>query len=129
MYKTISYVVPIFNEESNIDNIISEIIAAFEENDLEKFEIIFIDDGSYDNSVENIKNYINKGLEIKCICLTRNFGHQQALTAGLKYTKHDLIAILDGDLQDPPKVINKFINKIPIIDVKIQTLNILLKIF
>jgi len=111
MYDSISYVIPIFNEELNISNIINKIIDAFNESNLKSYEIIFIDDGSTDNSIKIIKDFLQKGLPIRCICLTRNFGHQQALTAGLDNAKKDLIAVLDGDLQDPPIVINKFIKK------------------
>jgi len=109
MYSSISYVIPIFNEELNISNTVKRIKSTFEENNLEKYEIIFIDDGSVDKSVEIIKKFISNDYPIKCISLTRNFGHQEALTAGLKYANNDLIAVLDGDLQDPPEVINKFI--------------------
>lgn len=109
MYSSISYVIPIFNEELNIKNTIKKIIDSFNKNSLKNYEIIFVDDGSKDNSINIIKSFILDGLPIKCICLTRNFGHQQALTAGLVYAKNDLIAILDGDLQDPPSVINEFI--------------------
>ena len=111
MYDSISYVIPIFNEELNIKNIINKIIDAFNESNLKSYEIIFIDDGSIDNSLKIIKSFLREGYPIKCICLTRNFGHQQALTAGLDYAKKDLIAVLDGDLQDPPIVINEFIKK------------------
>ena len=112
MYNSISYVVPIFNEELNINTTINKIIESFNKNNLKKYEIIFVDDGSNDNSINIIRNFILDGLPIKCICLTRNFGHQQALTAGLVHAKNDLIAILDGDLQDPPKVINEFIKAV-----------------
>ena len=109
MFDSISYVIPVFNEEQNIENTIFKIEEAFNNNNLKYYEILFIDDGSYDNTVSIIKKYISNGYPIKCICLTRNFGHQEALTAGLKNAKKDLIAVLDGDLQDPPSVINKFI--------------------
>ena len=109
MFNSISYVIPVFNEELNIANTIHKIKEAFDENKLDKYEIVFIDDGSTDKSVQIIRNFIDRGFPIKCICLTRNFGHQEALTAGLQNTKYSLIAILDGDLQDPPKVINEFI--------------------
>ena len=109
VFNSISYVVPVFNEELNIINTITKIKEAFYQNDINDLEIIFIDDGSTDKSVEIIKTFIAKGDPIKCICLTRNFGHQEALTAGLSKAKSDLIAVLDGDLQDPPIVINEFI--------------------
>tara|TARA_B100000242_G_scaffold293986_1_gene274050 strand:+ start:7032 stop:7988 length:957 start_codon:yes stop_codon:yes gene_type:complete len=109
VFDSISYVIPVFNEELNIRNTIYKIKDAFNQNDIKDFEIIFIDDGSTDKSVEIIKTFIEEGDPIKCICLTRNFGHQEALTAGLSNAKSDLIAVLDGDLQDPPTVINEFI--------------------
>ena len=109
MFNSISYVIPVFNEELNIANTIKRVKEAFEENSLEKYEIVFIDDGSTDNSVKIIKSCIDDGYPIKCICLTRNFGHQEALSAGLLNAEGDLIAVLDGDLQDPPIVINEFV--------------------
>ena len=109
MFNSISYVIPVFNEELNIANTIIRVKEAFEENVLKKYEIVFIDDGSTDNSVKIIKEFIDDGYPLKCICLTRNFGHQEALSAGLINAEGDLIAVLDGDLQDPPIVINEFI--------------------
>ncbi len=109
MYNSISYVIPIYNEELNIPRTIKKILEAFNKNNLKNFEIVFIDDGSSDKSVSVIKKYIKDGINIKCICLTRNFGHQEALTAGLENATSELIAVLDGDLQDPPLVINEFI--------------------
>ena len=58
MYNSISYVIPIFNEELNLSNTIRRIKKSFEENNLEKYEIIFVDDGSSDKSLEIIKNFI-----------------------------------------------------------------------
>lgn len=109
MFQSISYIVPIFNEEDNLSQTVYRIKSSFEQNDLKNYEIIFVDDGSIDNTLKIIKNYISQGFPIKCISLTRNFGHQPALSAGLKFAKNDLIAILDGDLQDPPEVINDFL--------------------
>ena len=109
MPKLISYLIPILNEEENIQKIIKEILLSFESNDIDNYEIVFVDDGSTDNSTAIIDKFINKGFHIKCISLSRNFGHQVALSAGLKYVAGDYVAILDGDLQDPPSVINEFI--------------------
>ena len=112
MAKSITYLIPVLDEESNIENIVSRIKSVFRLNGLESYEIIFVDDGSKDNTLLMIKELIKKGHPIKCISLTRNFGHQAALTAGFQYAQGDLIAVLDGDLQDPPEIINDFINYI-----------------
>ena len=109
MIDSISYVIPVFNEELNIKNIVIKIAKAFSKNSLKNYEIIFVDDGSNDNSVLLIEEFISNGYPISCICLTRNFGHQAALSAGMLYAKNDLVAVLDGDLQDPPEVINNFL--------------------
>ena len=70
---------------SSISTTIRRVKDAFEENNLEKYEIIFIDDGSSDKSVEIIKSFILIDYPIECRSFTRNFGHQEALTAGLKF--------------------------------------------
>ena len=110
MYKSISYVIPIFNEEDNIEKTILRVSGSFRQNNLENYEIVFVDDGSKDNTLSIVKKFIGLGYPIKCVSLTRNFGHQAALTAGLKYADNDLAAVLDGDLQDPPEVINEFLD-------------------
>ena len=74
MFDSISYVIPVFNEEQNIDNIVHKIEEAFNNNNLNNYEILFIDDGSSDSTVSIIKKYISKRYPIKCICLTRNLG-------------------------------------------------------
>jgi len=109
--ESISYVVPVFNEELNIKDTTSRILRAFEGNGVAELEIIYIDDGSKDESYSIIQSLCINDARIKCIRLARNYGHQAALTAGLKAASHDVIAILDGDLQDPPEVINEFIER------------------
>ncbi len=104
----ISVVIPCNNEENNITEITNRIIKVLNEMSLDLDKIIFIDDGSIDNSwneIISLKNkHKNKILGIK---FSRNFGHQNAVMAGLKFSKSDLTLIIDADLQDPPEVLKK----------------------
>ena len=101
----ISIVIPVFNEELIIDDLYSRTIAAIGSMDLD-FEIICVNDGSSDKSLEMLRSYHEKDPRFKVIDLSRNFGHQSAILAGLNYAKGDFIGIMDGDLQDPPEVFN-----------------------
>jgi dolichol-phosphate mannosyltransferase len=105
-----SFIVPAFNEEKNIESLYKRLISLIDTQSKD-FEIIFIDDGSRDQTVEIIKNLIKKDEKVKLISLSRNFGHQSALTAGLNYAKGDVIISMDCDLQDPPEVILQMIEK------------------
>lgn len=111
MKKTfLSIVVPVFNEESVIDFFYSELNKTLEK--LSKpYEIIFIDDGSTDQTFEKIKKHSSKDSHIYCISFSRNFGHQIAIYAGLKYASGDIVISMDGDLQHPPEVIPIMLEK------------------
>jgi len=104
----ISIICPVYNEEESIEifvNAISTIFLKIEEN----FEIIFINDGSTDNSLYILLELRKKYKNIKIIEFSRNFGKEFALTAGLDYTQGDAIIPIDVDLQDPPELIVDFI--------------------
>ncbi len=99
----LSVVIPIYNEEELINELVSRVSDTL--NGIgEDYEIIFVDDGSIDGSVDKLLEKQKSNKSIKIVSLSRNFGHQAALTAGLEYAKGDFIAILDGDLQDPPEL-------------------------
>ena len=105
MNKDISIVVPIYYEEENIFPLyerLKEVVA--DEMGLD-YEIIFINDGSKDDSVKNIKKLREQDDGIKLINFSRNFGHQVAVTAGLEHTNGEVSVIIDADLQDPPELI------------------------
>ncbi|OOM78990.1 putative glycosyltransferase CsbB [Clostridium puniceum] len=70
-----------------------------------KFELIFIDDGSNDKTLEILIGYANNDNRIKYISLSRNFGKESALYAGLEYSTGDYVAVMDADLQDPPELL------------------------
>ncbi len=107
---TFSFVIPVYNEEKNIPLIYDKLMELMQTIS-EKYEIIFVNDGSADNSLQLLKDYAAKDNSVKYINFSRNFGHQAALTAGLSHAKGDAIISLDCDLQDPPEVIASMIDK------------------
>lgn len=110
MDQLISVVLPVFNEEAGIQATIDTLLNYVEQQE-ERYELIFVDDGSTDKSVTIIKNAISQHDNIKLVEFSRNFGHQLAITAGLQYTKGDAVVVMDADLQDPPEVIPQMIEK------------------
>ena len=102
----LSIVVPCFNEESSVEIFFREIEKTLGEIN---FEIIFIDDGSKDNTLTNIKKIANDNTNIKYISFSRNFGKESALYAGLKNSKGNLVCVMDVDLQDPPELLPQMI--------------------
>lgn len=107
----ISIVIPIFNEEENISELFSRTLGALNAFTGD-FEIICVDDGSKDLTYSQLVEFNKKDKRFKVISLSRNFGHQRAILAGLSVSKGDYIGIMDGDLQDPPELFQKFYEKI-----------------
>lgn len=107
--KTISYVLPIYNEEGNIGPFYKELKNVVDSLDEFGHQIIFINDGSADTSLKLLKDLQVTDSRVEVIDFSRNFGHQAAVTAGIDYSKGDAVIIMDTDLQDPPKVIKDLI--------------------
>jgi len=107
----LSLVIPIFNEENLIDELVKRTIAAIE-SFTSDYEVIFVDDGSTDSSLNKILSYHQKNKRIKVLSLSKNFGHQAAYTAGLEFAKGDIVAMMDGDLQDPPELLAEMYAKL-----------------
>jgi dolichol-phosphate mannosyltransferase len=106
----ISIVIPIYNEEENIDNLYARLtVSAPSWND--DYEILLVDDGSKDNSLAMMRAYAEKDSHVRVIKLSRNFGHQPAISAGIQEAKGDAVVIMDGDLQDPPEELYRFLDK------------------
>ena len=110
-FKTVSIVIPVLNEEDNIIPLHEKITQAIGPLDYE-FEIIFIDDGSKDGTLEKLENIHQKDNRVKIISHRRNFGKAAAYSSGFQYAHGDIIITMDGDLQDDPGEIPKFIDKI-----------------
>lgn len=100
----LSLVIPIFNEEKLVDELVHRTISSLE-SFIRDYELIFVDDGSTDNSLQKILALRKQNDKIKILSLSRNFGHQAAYTAGLQYASGDIVAMMDGDLQDPPELL------------------------
>lgn len=107
----LSVVIPIFNEEKLVDELVKRIISSVE-SFTQEYEVIFVDDGSTDQSLEKILSLQKQNRNIKILSLSKNFGHQAAYTAGLEHAKGDLVAMMDGDLQDPPELLSEMYRKI-----------------
>ena len=109
----VSIVVPIFNEESCMPELIRRLVDLQENNRGEfEFRAIIVDDGSTDQSREMLKSYSLEYEWIESRLLMRNFGHQIAVTAGMDAALTDYIAIIDGDLQDPPELIPDMVRQL-----------------
>lgn len=108
--KHISVVIPVFNEQQNIP-LITEKISEFIPSEKYHLEIIFVDDGSTDESLYQMKKLSEQKKNIKYISLSRNFGQQAALTAGLDVAKGDAVITIDCDFQDPPEIIPRMLEK------------------
>lgn len=110
-FSLLSIVIPFFNEEEVIQETAKRLIALCQGLGNLKFELIFVNDGSTDNSFELLKNISSEHHEIKVINLARNFGHQIAVTAGIDASKGDAVVLIDADLQDPPEIILAMLEK------------------
>jgi len=111
MSKIISIIIPVCNEEDNIPLVWSEINRVFSACDRYDYELIFVDDGSRDNSGLVIRNFASFDERVSLIELSRNFGKEMATSAGLHNATGEAAIILDADLQHPPRLIMEFIEK------------------
>jgi len=105
---TLSIIVPIYNEEQVIPELYRRITGVMEKIDV-TWEMVCINDGSRDRSVQLLLELRQADPRIKLVDFSRNFGHQIAITAGLDYAEGDAVVIIDADLQDPPEVIGEML--------------------
>jgi len=112
----ISVVIPVYNEEGNIKQLFRELTDVLGglalEGGIDSYEVLFIDDGSTDGTYRIIKEIHQKDKHVKAIRFQRNFGKSAALSAGFEKADGDVIFTMDGDLQDDPKEIPKFLDKL-----------------
>ncbi len=105
-----SVVIPVFNEEDNLESLYHRLSKVLEDS-CTNYEIIFVDDGSTDNSLKIIRRLRETDSGVKIISFSRNFGHQVAITAGIDYASGSAVIVMDADLQDPPEVIPRLVEK------------------
>lgn len=104
MKELISVIVSCYNEEESIPYFYEEIRKVAKEMEVD-FEFLFVDDGSKDTTLKIVKDLSKKDKRVKYISFSRNFGKEAAMKAGLNYAKGDFVALMDADLQDPPKLL------------------------
>ncbi len=105
----VSVVIPAFNEEGNVGPLTDKLTKIL--NEYRDYEIIFVDDGSEDNTLEALKILRARNHRVRYLSLSRNFGHQNALKAGLDHAQGDCVITMDADLQHPPELIPIMIGK------------------
>ena len=102
--KHISFVVPVFNEEANLREFyqrLTDIMSALPY----EYDLTFVDDGSKDSSAVILAELVRNDERVQAYLLSRNYGHQLALTCGLDYADGDAVITMDGDLQHPPELV------------------------
>jgi glycosyltransferase involved in cell wall biosynthesis len=104
----ISLVVPVYNEEQIIDTLVGEIQAVMERLG-SPWEAVFVDDGSNDRTLPLLLERRRRDPRLAVLLLSRNWGHQAAISAGLKHAHGDAVIVMDGDLQDPPSIIPRMV--------------------
>lgn len=116
MLISLDIVIPVYNEEKVLDSLFGRLETVFSSSNKQKYLIkavryVIVDDGSEDQSASIICQHISQGIPAVLYRLSRNFGHQNAVSAGLNNAEADIVAIIDADLQDPPEVILQMIAK------------------
>ncbi len=107
--KKISIIIPAYNEEESLPHLYERLEKLMSSMENYEFEILFVNDGSKDNTISLIKEYREKDNRISYVDFSRNFGKEIAMIAGLDYAKGDCVIFMDADLQDPPELIPELV--------------------
>ncbi len=108
----LSVVVPLYNEQGNVAPLLQRIGGVTERlRDAFDFEIVLVNDGSTDDTLAAIRDEMRRRRHVVLVNLSRNFGHQLAATAGIEIARGDAVVLMDGDLQDPPELVDAFVRK------------------
>jgi dolichol-phosphate mannosyltransferase len=106
----LSLVIPVCNEQENLDELYARLVRVLNQTEPD-YELIFVDDGSRDRSLEILTRMAQSDARVSVITFARNFGHQAAISAGLDQARGNAVIVMDADLQDPPEVLGQFIAK------------------
>lgn len=109
MQNTVSVVIPCYNESEVIDYTVEELLNVTNSIEGYQFELIFVNDGSADDTEAKLLNYSQQHDKVHLISFSRNFGHQPAVSAGIEAATGDAVVLIDADLQDPPHLIKDMI--------------------
>lgn len=107
----VSFAIPVFNEEELIDLLVSRLRGVLDSTPGGPHEVVIVDDGSTDSTLERLHRATRDDPRFVIVSLARNFGHQAAITAGLETATGDVVLVIDGDLQDPPESLPRFLEK------------------
>lgn len=111
MKRLISLIIPCYNEEDALPHFLLEVSRVAEEmKENAEFELLFIDDGSKDNTLAVLRQFAKDDSRVKYLALSRNFGKEAAMYAGLCNAKGEYVAVMDADLQDPPSLLPKMVS-------------------
>src|ERR1700704_3118627 len=108
----LSVIIPCFNEETVLKEAYRRICAALRNEQDMEYELVFVDDGSSDRTAAILKELAKTDGRVQLVRFSRNFGHQPAVSAGIRHCHGDLALIIDADLQDPPEVIPEMIKQL-----------------
>ncbi|NDJ75704.1 MAG: glycosyltransferase family 2 protein [Chloroflexi bacterium] len=109
-HPALSIVAPVYNEEGNIEELHRRVSAVMDRSG-ETWELIMVNDGSVDRSPEKMRAIAEEDARVRVLNFARNFGHQNAVTAGMDYARGEAVVLIDADLQDPPEVILDLVAK------------------
>ena len=107
----LTVVIPIFNEEETLAELRQRLTATLDGLPDVDWTVLYVNDGSRDRSLEIIEAQRREDPRLRCLDLSRNFGHQAAVSAGLDHADGDAVVVMDGDLQDPPEVVGRFLER------------------
>ena len=108
--KKVTILIPCYNEEQSLPLLYQELSSLIDRHQAYDWEILFVNDGSKDNTIHLIKQLSNQDNRIAYVDLSRNFGKEAAMLAGFDYATGDCMVIMDADLQDPPHLLPEMLN-------------------